>query len=78
MGLSAVYSARQGETQTFTNGRSRNPVHNDRLSVNANGSYGFSTNVTGNVVLGFGQERDLNRDIVRRNIRVEVRGAFTF
>ena len=32
----------------------------DRLSSNGTGSYGFSSNVTGNVALGFGQNHDLH------------------
>jgi len=56
----------------------RYPVKEDRLSANATGSYGFSNNVTGNVTLGFGQNRDLLQKTVRRNVRVEARGSFTF
>ena len=50
----------------------------DRLSVNGTGSYSFSSNVTGSVSLGFGQNRDLVREAVSRNVRVELRAAFTF
>ena len=74
--MSGAYSRRNGETVQVVNGVRRPaqfPVEEDRLSVNAGGSYGFSDNVTGNVDLGFGQNRDLQRDIVRRNVRVEVR-----
>jgi hypothetical protein len=81
LGLTTNYELRSGETQEFVEGRpptTRNPVKEDRISLNASGSYGFSTNVTGNVALGFGQNRDLQRDIVRRNIRVELRASFTF
>ena len=56
----------------------RNPLKTDRFSANVNGSYGFSSNVTGNLALGFGQERNLHRGEVRRNIRVELRGSFRF
>lgn len=78
LGLTTVYSKRSGETLDFRSYVPRNPVNRDRLSVNATGSYGFSNNVTGNVSLGFGQERDLERDIITRNVRVELRAAFTF
>jgi hypothetical protein len=50
----------------------------DRLSVNATGGYSFSTNVTGNLELGFGQQRDLLLKTVNRNVRVELRAQFTF
>ena len=53
-------------------------MKNDRLSLNGTGSYGFSNNVTGNLVLGFGQDRDLVRKIIHRNVRVELRASFTF
>jgi hypothetical protein len=79
--LSTVYSRRSGETVQTINGVQRPPqypVENDRLSVSTGGSYGFSDNVTGSVDLGFGQTRDLQLDIVRRNVRVEVRAQFTF
>ncbi|OGF16991.1 MAG: cell surface protein SprA [Candidatus Eisenbacteria bacterium RBG_16_71_46] len=78
LGLAIVYSLHSGETLRDNNSTPQFPVKEDRLSLNANGSYGFSSNVTGNVALGFGQTRDLQRDIVRRNIRVELRGQFTF
>ena len=34
--------------------------------------------MTGNLGIGFGQNRDIERDIVSRNIRLELRAAFTF
>ena len=58
--------------------RPQNEISTDRLSVNTIGSYGISTNLTGNLELGFTQTRDLQRDIVTRGIRVELRGQFTF
>lgn len=79
LGLTAVYSRRSGET--VQEGVSFGPqlvVEEDRLSVNANGTYGFNQNVNGGVTLGFGQTRDLQRDIIRRNIRVELRASLTF
>ena len=69
LGMDAAYSLQSGETRQDQVSGVRNPLKKDRLSVNARGSYGFSTNVTGNVTLGFGQERDLQRDFIRRNIR---------
>ena len=78
LGLTAVYSRQSGETIQTQDQRTRLPVKNDRLSLNGTGSYGFSSNVTGNLVLGFGQDRDLVRDIIHRNVRVELRASFTF
>jgi hypothetical protein len=46
--------------------------------VNGTGSYAFSTNVTGNVSLGYGQNQDRQRGIKRRNVRIELRAQFTF
>ena len=78
LGFDAAYSLQTGETRQDQVAGVRNPVKKDRLSVNGRGSYGFSSNVTGNLTLGFGQERDLQRDFVRRNIRVELRASFRF
>jgi Motility related/secretion protein len=78
LGMSAIYSRRTGETHRDGYVGALYPIGEDRLSLNGNGSYAFSSNVTGNMLLGFGQTRDLQRDIVRRNVRVEVRGQFTF
>ena len=82
MGVSANYEKRSGETRVDRGGKTepvvRNPSSEDRLSVQGNGSYGFSTNVTGTATLGFQQNRDLQRDIIRRSIRIELRGSFTF
>lgn len=81
LALDAVYSRRSGETiQTAADGTrtTQLPVLEDRLSLTGTGSYGFSTNVTGNASLGFGQNRDMQRGIVNRNIRVELRAQFTF
>jgi hypothetical protein len=78
LGLSAAYSRRSGETIQERLAKPQLPIEEDRLSVNANGSYGFSQNVNGGVTLGFGQTRDLQRDIVRRNVRVEMRASLTF
>ncbi|HTK30834.1 MAG TPA: cell surface protein SprA [Candidatus Saccharimonadaceae bacterium] len=78
LGLSADYQRRTGETRRDGVARVQAPIGQDRLSVNGTGSYGFSSNVTGNVSLGFGQNRDLQTSIVRRNVRVELRAQFTF
>lgn len=78
LGLTAVYSRQSGETIRTGLVRSQNPVERDRLSVTGNGSYGFNQNVTGTVTLGFGQTRDLQRDIITRNVRVELRAQLTF
>lgn len=78
LGLSAVYSRRSGETIDHRFERPQQVVQRDRLSVNGTGSYSFSTNVTGNVAIGFGQDRDLQLHLVSRSVRVEVRAQFTF
>ena len=78
LGLTGVYSRQSGETIQAQIQKSQFPVKNDRLSLNGTGSYGFSNNVTGNLVLGFGQDRDLVRKIIHRNVRVELRASFTF
>jgi hypothetical protein len=78
LGLTAVFSRRSGETVQQGLLLPQLPIEEDRLSVNANGSYGFSQNVNGGVTLGFGQTRDLQRDIIRRNVRVEMRASLTF
>lgn len=78
LGFSAEYNRRTGETLREGNNRPQFPVGDDRLSVNGTGSYGFSSNVTGNALLGFGQTRELQTGIVRRNVRVELRAQFTF
>jgi hypothetical protein len=78
MGLTASYSRRKSETRQEGIDRPINPISEDRLSVNATGSYGFSNNVTGNAELGFSQNRDLQRDIISRSIRIELRAQLTF
>jgi hypothetical protein len=78
LGMAATYSRHTGSTHTEGELRDRFPIGEDRLDVKTDGSYGFSNNVTGNMTLGFSQTRDLLRDITRRNIRVELRGQFTF
>jgi hypothetical protein len=45
--------------------------------MNGTGTYGFSTNVTGDLALGFSHFRESN-GIIRRSVRVELRGQFRF
>jgi hypothetical protein len=78
LGLTVVYSRVSGDTRKAGVESVQLPVDQDRLSLNGTGSYSFSNNVTGSVVLGFGQNRDLVQDVVSRNVRVELRAAFTF
>jgi hypothetical protein len=68
LGLTAVYSKRSGETRQvdIPNSKPQFPANTDRLSINGTGSYSFSSNITGNVSLGFGQTRDLELEIVQR------------
>jgi hypothetical protein len=78
LGLSGAYEKRSGETrQTGVEG-AQNQVSTDRISVNAQGGYSFSNNLTGNLELGFGQNRNLMIKAVNRSIRVELRAQFTF
>ena len=51
-------------------------MRHDQLSLNATGTYGFSSNVSGNAILGFTQDRDQLRDIVHRSLRVELSARF--
>jgi hypothetical protein len=78
LGLTGAYSRRKSQTRQEGLERPFNPVSEDRLNVNARGSYGFSTNVTGNAEVGFSQTRDLQTQIVRRSVRLELRAQFTF
>jgi hypothetical protein len=78
LGLTGVYSRVSGDTRKANSSAGQLRVDQDRLSLNGTGSYSFSNNVTGSVVLGFGQNRDMVREAVSRNVRVELRAAFTF
>ena len=78
LSLAMVYSKESGETRQAGYSQPQLPVDRDRLSLTGNGSYSFSNNVTGNLTLGYGLNRDIQRDIISQNIRVEVRAAFTF
>ena len=74
IGINSQYERQTG--RIIQNGTIRNPVRRDRLSLNTTGSYGFSSNVSGNATLGFSQDRDQLRDIVHRSIRVELSARF--
>ncbi|NOT33933.1 MAG: hypothetical protein HOP12_07160 [Candidatus Eisenbacteria bacterium] len=50
----------------------------DQMSANATGAYGFSDNVTGNLELGFRQDRNLLTTITTRSLRISARAQFTF
>ncbi len=76
--LALAYSKQSGETRQLGQSQPQLPTNRDRLSVNGSGSYSFSNNVTGNVALGFGQNRDIVRDITSRDLRLELRASFTF
>ena len=78
LGLNGAYSRRKSETRTVGIRRPFNPTSEDRLNVNARGSYGFSGNVTGNGEVGFSQTRNKLTDITRRSVRLELRAQFTF
>ena len=58
VGMTTAYERQSGGT--FVLGYASQPQDIDRLSVNANGGYSFSSNVTGNLELGFGQNRNLS------------------
>jgi ABC-type transport system involved in cytochrome bd biosynthesis fused ATPase/permease subunit len=78
LSLAMVYSQRSGETLQQGESKAQARKNSDRLSLSGNGSYSFSNNVTGNLTLGFGQDRDKELQTVSRNIRVEMRAQFTF
>ena len=76
--------AQTGETKSYADLTQDNvtsirfPTSERRLSLNGTGSYSFSTNVTGNLALGYGEDDDRQRNFKRRNVRVELRAQFTF
>ena len=76
LGVASVFEKETGGLTVGTD--VLNPVNSYRLSVSGNGSYGFSTNVTGNLSLGYGQNGNLILKTVNRNVRVEARAQFTF
>jgi len=77
LSLTSVYSRQKGGVKVGTEENLANPVDRTRLSMNTTGSYGFSTNVTGDLALGFSHFRETN-GIIRRSVRVELRGQFRF
>jgi len=84
VGLTGQYEAHSGETVSYADATRarptgvRFPIKEDRLSLNGTGSYSFSTNVTGNLSLGYGQNNDRQKKFKRKNVRVELRAQFTF
>jgi Motility related/secretion protein len=77
VGVTGVYERHSGETVQQGFERAQLVTKDNRLSLNGTGSYGFSTNVTGNLLLGYGQSSN-QQGTVRRNVRVELRAQFTF
>lgn len=77
MALTTVYSRQKGGVRIAGESNLANPIDRTRLSVNGTGSYGFSNNVTGDLALGFSHFRETN-GIIRRSVRVELRGQFRF
>ncbi|HET9328131.1 MAG TPA: cell surface protein SprA, partial [Candidatus Eisenbacteria bacterium] len=78
LGLSGAYERQSGETKQDGQVGVQNQVSRDRVSINAQGGYSFSNNLTGNLELGFGQNRNLVIGQVTRSVRVELRAQFTF
>ncbi len=81
LGLSGVYSRRSGETVRPGIPTPQLVTRSDRLFVDGTGTYNFSSNVSGQGRLGFGQNRDLRvrtHPVVTRTLRVEVSAAFSF
>jgi hypothetical protein len=76
--LAGSYSKRSGETETIATGRIQGRTETDRLSINTTGSYGFSSNVIGNLDIGFLQDRNIETTITNRSVRIEARAQFTF
>ena len=77
LSLTTVYSRQKGGVKVLGFSELANPVDRTQLSVNGTGSYGFSSNVTGDLSLGFSHFRETS-GIIRRSIRVEMRGQFRF
>ena len=75
--LTTAYERQKGGVKIGNESNLANPIDRTRLSVNGTGSYGFSTNVTGDLALGFSHFRETN-GIIRRSIRLELRGQFRF
>ena len=75
--LTTVYERQKGGIQIGSDPTLANPIDRTRLSVNGTASYGFSSNVTGDLALGFSHFHETT-GIIRRSIRVELRGQFRF
>ena len=75
--LTTAYERQKGGVRINNDPNLANPVDRTRLSMNGTGSYGFSSNITGDLALGFSHLRETN-GIIRRSIRVELRGQFRF
>ena len=75
--LTTAYERQKGGVRIGNDKNLANPVDRTRLSINGTGSYGFSSNVTGDLALGFSHFRETN-GIIRRSVRVELRGQFRF
>jgi Motility related/secretion protein len=80
MGLTTVFSRQTGGIETILNGipSTRSPTEKERLSVNTNGSYGFSNNLSARAELGFVQDHNKTSDIINRTVRVELSARFSF
>jgi hypothetical protein len=84
LGLTGQYEFHKGETISYADASrdrplsTKYPTEDDRLSLNGTGSYSFSSNVTGNVTLGYGQSSNRVTKIKTRNVRLELRAQFTF
>jgi len=77
LSLTTIYSRQTGGVKVAGESKLANPIDRTRFSVNGTGSYGFSTNVTGDLSMGFSHFRETN-GIIRRSLRVELRGQFRF
>ncbi len=77
MQLTTTYERQKGGIKVPNETNLANPVDRTRLSVNTTGSMGFSTNVTADLALGFSHFRETN-GIIRRSIRMELRGQYRF
>jgi len=84
LGLTGQFEMHSGETVPYADAtrdhplQEKFPIKEDRLSLNGNGSYSFSSNVTGNVLLGYGQNNNRQLNTKHKNVRVELRAQFTF
>jgi hypothetical protein len=74
IGINSTYERQSG--RILQNNIERNPVRRDRLSLNATGTYGFSSNVSGNAILGFSQDRNQLQGLVNRSVRIELSARF--